>query len=246
VARILAQGDCWVRCMKLHMENQTELDCKLRAGEGFSAITELDPGFLTGPLSAIWRGLVVDLIDYFHFEPDEIIVAPYDWRLPPSVLQERDNYFLSLKRKSTFFLVLILWPCDSDGFYGWGTNGIFICPSVENAMALHGEPNDGGAVVIAHSMGNNVFRYFLAWLKHEVGRNHWQEWIDKHISAYFAVGAPLLGSPEAMELLASGITMGLPLPQREVRKLVATFGMDHPIAYGVTRQAYLLSRWIIL
>lgn len=89
-------------------------------------------------------------------------------------------------------------------------------------MALHGD--NGGMVVIAHSMGNGVFRYFLEWLKLELGRNHWQEWIDKHISTYFAVGSPLLGSSEALELLSSGITQGLPLSQREVRKLVVTFG----------------------
>lgn len=29
-ARILAQSDCWVRCMKLHIANQTEIECKLR------------------------------------------------------------------------------------------------------------------------------------------------------------------------------------------------------------------------
>lgn len=29
-ARILAQSDCWVSCMKLHIANQTEIECKLR------------------------------------------------------------------------------------------------------------------------------------------------------------------------------------------------------------------------
>jgi hypothetical protein len=30
VARVLAQGDCWLRCMKLDMTTQDELECKLR------------------------------------------------------------------------------------------------------------------------------------------------------------------------------------------------------------------------
>lgn len=89
-------------------------------------------------------------------------------------------------------------------------------------MGLHGD--NGGMVVIAHSMGNGVFRYFLEWLKLELGRNHWQAWIDKHISTYFAVGSPLLGSSEALELLSSGLTQGLPITQKEIRKLVVTFG----------------------
>ncbi|KAF1334163.1 Phospholipid sterol acyl transferase 1, partial [Globisporangium splendens] len=87
---------------------------------------------------------------------------------------------------------------------------------------MHG--NGGGLIVIAHSMGNGVFRYFLEWLKLELGKNHWQKWIDKHISTYFAVGSPLLGSSEALELLVSGLTQGLPITQKEIRKLVVTFG----------------------
>lgn len=73
-------------------------------------------------------------------------------------------------------------------------------------------------------MGNNMLRYFLAWLKLEIGVNHWQEWIDKHIAAYFAVGAPLLGSPESLELLATGVTNGLPVSQSAIRELVISFG----------------------
>lgn len=90
------------------------------------------------------------------------------------------------------------------------------------------ELNGGDAlVVIAHSMGNGMLRYFLAWLKLEIGVNHWQEWIDKHIAAYFAVGAPLLGSAEALELLTSGVTNGLPVSQSAIRQLVVSFGAFH-------------------
>ncbi|TYZ68578.1 hypothetical protein PybrP1_009025 [[Pythium] brassicae (nom. inval.)] len=192
IARILAQSDCWVRCMKLHAANQSEIACKLRAADGMAAISELDPGLLTGPLSMVWGSLIRDLVDTFGLGPNELVIAPYDWRLPPSKLQERDRYFTSLKRK------------------------------IEQAVELHG--GSGGMVVVAHSMGNGVFRYFLAWLKLELGRNNWQPWIDKHVAAYFAVGSPLLGSSEALELLSSGLTQGLPVSQREIRKLVATFG----------------------
>lgn len=100
VARILAQGDCWVRCMKLHMANQSEIDCKLRAADGVAAVSELDPGLLTGPLSTIWGTLIRDLVEQFDLGPDQLVVAPYDWRLPPSKMQQRDKYFSSLKMKS--------------------------------------------------------------------------------------------------------------------------------------------------
>ncbi|KAL3666109.1 hypothetical protein V7S43_008900 [Phytophthora oleae] len=192
VARVLAQGDCWIRCMKLDITTQEELECKLRATQGLEAVSELDPGIVTGPLSTVWRSIIHDLVDHFELDPEQLIVASYDWRLPPSKLQERDKYFYSLKKK------------------------------IEYTVELDG--NNGGLVVIAHSMGSGVFRYFLEWLKEEVGRNNWQKWIDTHISAYFAVGSPLLGSAESLELISSGLTEGLPITQSDMRKLVVSFG----------------------
>lgn len=40
-------------------------------------------------------------------------------------------------------------------------------------------------------MGNNVFRYFLEWLKLEIAPKHYMEWLDHHIHAYYAVGLPI-------------------------------------------------------
>lgn len=120
-ARILAQSDCWVSCMKLHIANQTEIECKLRytcvanwvsihwwltilfalrsAADGLSGISELDPGIISGPLSTVWGGIIKDLIEHFEFGPDQIMVASYDWRLPPAMLQERDQFFHVLKHR---------------------------------------------------------------------------------------------------------------------------------------------------
>lgn len=54
----------------------------------------------------------------------------------------------------------------------------------ETALKLRGGPS----IVFAHSLGNNVFRYFLEWLKLEIAPKHYFEWLDRHIHAYFAVG----------------------------------------------------------
>ena len=54
----------------------------------------------------------------------------------------------------------------------------------EIALKLRGGPS----LVFAHSMGNNVFRYFLEWLKLEIAPKHYIKWLDEHIHAYFAVG----------------------------------------------------------
>lgn len=54
----------------------------------------------------------------------------------------------------------------------------------ETALKLHGGPS----LVFGHSLGNNVFRYFLEWLKFEIAPKHYVQWLDDHIHAYFAVG----------------------------------------------------------
>ncbi|KAI9921323.1 hypothetical protein PsorP6_000862 [Peronosclerospora sorghi] len=204
VARVVAQAACWVQCLALNLTTQEEVECKLRAAQGLEAVAELDPGLVTGPLSTVWRRMIHDLVDHFELDPEQMLVATYDWRLPPRKLQERDKFFSFLKRK------------------------------IESTIELDG--HKGGLVVIAHSMGNSVFRYFLEWLKDDVGRHHWQSWIDRHLAAYFAIGSPLLGSTESLELIASGVTAGLPIPQTEMRKLVVTFGSIlsfMPIASGL-------------
>ncbi len=79
-----------------------------RAADVYAEIAELDPGLVTGPLSIIWRAIIEDLVHHFEFDPHQILVAPYDWRLPPSKLQERDQYFYTLMRKSEFICSIFL------------------------------------------------------------------------------------------------------------------------------------------
>jgi len=79
-------------------------------------------------------------------------------------------------------------------------------------------------LVFAHSMGNNVFRYFLEWLKLEIAPKHYIKWLDEHIHAYFAVGAPLLGSTEAVRGALSGTTFGLPVSEGTARLMFNAFG----------------------
>jgi hypothetical protein len=40
-------------------------------------------------------------------------------------------------------------------------------------------------------MGNNVFRYFLEWLKLEIAPKQYMGWLDDHVHAYYAVGLSL-------------------------------------------------------
>ncbi|KAK6164428.1 hypothetical protein DH2020_001292 [Rehmannia glutinosa] len=172
---LLSAVNCWLKCMLLDPYNQTDHpECKSRPDSGLSAITELDPGYITGPLSSVWKEWVKWCIE-FGIEANAIIAVPYDWRLSPAKLEERDLYFHKLKL--TF----------------------------ETALKLRGGPS----IVFAHSLGNNVFRYFLEWLKLEIAPKMYIKWLDEHIHAYFAVGAPLLGAIETVKATLSGFTFGL-------------------------------------
>uniref|UniRef100_A0A0E0GER3 Phospholipid--sterol O-acyltransferase n=1 Tax=Oryza nivara TaxID=4536 RepID=A0A0E0GER3_ORYNI len=183
-AKLLSAVNCWLKCMLLDPYNQTDHpECKSRPDSGLSAITELDPGYITGPLSSVWKEWVKWCVE-FGIEANAIIAVPYDWRLPPSMLEERDLL--------TF----------------------------ETALKLRGGPS----LVFAHSMGNNVFRYFLEWLKLEIAPKHYIRWLDEHIHAYFAVGAPLLGSTEAVKAALSGATFGLPVSEGTARLMFNAFG----------------------
>lgn len=188
--KLLSAVNCWLKCMVLDPYNQTDHpDCKSRPDSGLSAITELDPGYITGPLSSIWKEWVKWCIE-FGIEANAIIAVPYDWRLSPSMLEERDLYFHKLKL--TF----------------------------ETALKLRGGPS----LVIAHSMGNNVFRYFLEWLKLEIAPKMYTQWLDEHIYAYFAIGAPLLGAIETIKAALSGFTSGLPIAEGTARLMFNSFG----------------------
>ncbi|GFP91594.1 phospholipid--sterol o-acyltransferase [Phtheirospermum japonicum] len=138
----------------------------IRPDSGLSAITELGPGYITGPLSSVWKDWVKWCIE-FGIEANAIIVVPYDWRLSPDKLGERDLYFHKLKL--TF----------------------------EIALKLCGGPS----IVFAHSLVNNVFRYFLEWLKLRIAPKMYIKWLDEHIHAYFAVGMLELLFLEQLRLL---------------------------------------------
>ncbi|XP_015968135.1 phospholipid--sterol O-acyltransferase [Arachis duranensis] len=178
--KLLSAVNCWLKCMLLDPYNQTDHpDCKSRPDSGLSGITELDPGYITGGFSCLSPSIPCNAI----------MAVPYDWRLSPSMLEERDLYFHKLKL--TF----------------------------ETAYKLRGGPS----LVFAHSLGNHVFRYFLEWLKLEIAPKHYIQWLDQHIHAYFAVGAPLLGATETVEATLSGFTFGLPISEGTARLMFNSF-----------------------
>uniref|UniRef100_A0A7S1TL63 Phospholipid:diacylglycerol acyltransferase n=2 Tax=Erythrolobus australicus TaxID=1077150 RepID=A0A7S1TL63_9RHOD len=69
---------------------------------------------------------------------------------------------------------------------------------VERMNAL--SPTQGGAVLVAHSMGSLWVLYFLRWAERECGA----AWVDRHIHAVLNIAGPLLGVPKALSAALSG------------------------------------------
>lgn len=134
---------CMTECLSLGT-NQTDTDdwevgCKLRADEGLDAIASLAPGgigsnLLVGGTNTVYAWLIQWLADNMGYDVTNIIGLPYDWRLTPDKMEERDG-FLSIMRRR-----------------------------IEAAVATNGHPG----IMVCHSMGNVVFRYFLEWLRAEM------------------------------------------------------------------------------
>ena len=84
-------------------------------------------------------------------------------------------------------------------------------------------------------MGNRVVQYFLAWLQ----RRGEQNWIDKHIHALLAVGAPFLGSPKSLRTVLLGDTMGLEMfVTREEAMYMARVSASLPWLFPILEDAY--------
>lgn len=64
--QLLSAVNCWLKCMMLDPYNQTDNpQCKSRADTGLSAITELDPGYITG-MQLSYRELCLVFLHIIH------------------------------------------------------------------------------------------------------------------------------------------------------------------------------------
>jgi len=74
--------------------------------------------------------------------------------------------------------------------------------SIERTVMLKKEK----VVIIAHSMGFNVFFYFLNWVQSPEGGNAGKDWVNNHIKTFIDVAGTALGVPKACSALVSGET----------------------------------------
>ncbi|KAL6052470.1 DDHD domain-containing protein [Balamuthia mandrillaris] len=106
----------------------------------------------------------------------------------------------------------------------------------ETVETLYENNQKQKVVIIAHSMGNRVVSYFL----HAMAKTE-KEWLDKHIYAWTAIGAPWLGSPKALRAVISGEKGGLSafLSDEEALKLQRSCG-SVPWLFPIAPQHYFL------
>ena len=91
------QEQCWLRCMMLDVVHQTDpIDCKLRPEEGLNSIYDLAPGLL-GPITTIFKTLITNIATNFGYDVSSMLAIPYDWRLAPKLLEDRDQLYTKLK-----------------------------------------------------------------------------------------------------------------------------------------------------
>ena len=86
-----ANRQCWMQHMRL--DPATGLDppgIKLRAVSGLEAVDWFVPGYF------VW-GKVIESLGEVGYDTNMLQAAPYDWRLSPVGLEQRDGYFTRLK-----------------------------------------------------------------------------------------------------------------------------------------------------
>mmetsp|Transcript_64682 Transcript_64682/g.179953 ORF Transcript_64682/g.179953 Transcript_64682/m.179953 type:complete len:677 (-) Transcript_64682:41-2071(-) len=116
--------------------------------------------------------------------------------------------------------------------------------------------NEQKAVVIAHSMGGNVWHYFMQWVTHRIDRN----WVNEHIASEILISSPLLGLPKAYYSLLTGdnrdfATMGSfsavvnhffgPSTRRSLWRTCSSLAMIMPIGGEIVWGAKVLGRPLV-
>jgi len=145
---------CFCECMTLGL-NQTDMDdidvgCKLRPDEGLDAISSLAPGSLGSNLLVGGKNTVYAWLTQWLADN-----LGYD---VTSIIGLPFDWRLSpdIMEKRDGFLTLTR-------------------RRIEAAVASNGAPG----IMVAHSMGNNVFRYFLEWLRNEMHEEAYDRYVQK-------------------------------------------------------------------
>eukprot|EP00968_Pinguiococcus_pyrenoidosus_P011627 scaffold952_cov249-Pinguiococcus_pyrenoidosus.AAC.17 len=90
---------CWLDCLKLGPNQTDPEDCRVRPGDGLDAVSVLSPGLFTEKPTSVYNNLISYISEAYGYDKNSIIGFPYDWRLSPGKLEERDGFFSSTKAR---------------------------------------------------------------------------------------------------------------------------------------------------
>eukprot|EP01134_Creolimax_fragrantissima_P001812 CFRG1812T1 len=185
----IADPRCFLDCLSLGPNQTDPHDCTVRAMDGIAALTELTPGLVTTPVTTIYGYLIRFFVSNFGYNAMHVMGMPYDWRLSPDQMDDRDGYWVSTKKR------------------------------IEGVVHANKMP----AIAVGHSQGNIVILHFMRWLEYNYPKT-WKSWVKDHISSYYGLGAPLLGSIDPVRGLMVGSNMGMPFSNALARNMAMTFG----------------------
>ena len=93
---LMRNPSCWMKHLRLGPNaSDPNDDIRIRSADGPDASDYIVPGFW------VWARILINLVD-IEYEPRQIFVAPYDWRLSPLHAERRDGYFSNLKDRIEF------------------------------------------------------------------------------------------------------------------------------------------------
>eukprot|EP01094_Clydonella_sp_ATCC50884_P022494 TRINITY_DN5186_c0_g1_i2.p1 TRINITY_DN5186_c0_g1~~TRINITY_DN5186_c0_g1_i2.p1 ORF type:complete len:1026 (-),score=294.33 TRINITY_DN5186_c0_g1_i2:182-3052(-) len=168
-----APGRKWLRHLCLLDDGFSDPPgIKTRPCEGLGAIDYLSHAALTRGPSYVWSFVIRALID-LGYDRRNLIAAPYDWRLPPSKLEERDGFFSQMKlqvqqahaiNKERVVLIGHSMGCRATQWFLWWlkcTDPTFIDEHIHAFMALGppflGAPKLLRGSVTGDAMGLDMF-----------------------------------------------------------------------------------------
>ncbi|GET86364.1 phospholipid:diacylglycerol acyltransferase, putative [Leishmania tarentolae] len=93
---ILSDPQCWLDMFSMSKTTGMDRnDTKVRAGTGFASVDYFVPGYW------VWAKVLINLAD-IGYDPQNMAVLTYDWRLSPSKAHARDGFFYQVRNSLRF------------------------------------------------------------------------------------------------------------------------------------------------
>lgn len=216
---------CLIDCLKLGKNGTDPTDCRIRSDQGLDAIGQLSPGNIVAPsTTSIFTPLIRKLAQEYGYDSNNLHGAPYDWRLAPIQMENRDRYFTHLK----FLLdntvsrnkrpAIIIAHSFGNNLFLYFCEWLRIHYFYEKEMRRYKREAPSTAGALDHATLKEM---------RSRGRRKADKWIRTHVYAFVGMAAPLLGTPGTIKSVISGHNFGTTLSDPQSRELQLTYASTH-------------------